>query len=80
MKLKEKINWINRGYADAREGVTYKRSPDYPIEILQLNNQQAPEEVGLYWEGWNTGIKDNIRIIMGHLSSNTEGIMIKKEE
>ena len=59
MKLKQKIDWICRGYVDARERNPYKRSPDYPIEILQLCKEQAPEEVNLYWEGWMSGIIDN---------------------
>ena len=75
MTLKQKINWIKRGYADAREHKFGKRAPDYdyvmvfngkevdiPADIaLGLCKEQAPEEVKLYREGWKSGILDNMR-------------------
>jgi len=61
VELKDKIAWIYRGYRDAKEETPYKRSPNYSEEILQLNDEQAPIEVKLYWEGWKAGINDKAK-------------------
>lgn len=61
MTLKQKIGFIARGYADAKDGTPYKRAPEYPNEALLLPPGYAPEEVTLYWEGWNSGIKNSVR-------------------
>ena len=58
------IEWLKRGYADARdtrtEGRTavYKRAPDTnppPVPDFAL-----PEEWQAYFEGWHAGIQDNV--------------------
>ncbi len=68
MELKQRVKWIMAGYYDAIERIPYKRAPDHPEEVLQLCQEQAPLEVGLYWEGWNAGVNDVARqMIAGRL-------------
>lgn len=58
MELKDKIEWVKRGYADGWEGSPRKRAPQCHPDILCLTPEQAPEEVRIYWEGFYAGVKD----------------------
>ena len=64
MNLRQQVDWILKGYYDAIERTPYKRAPAYPEEVLQLCKEQAPAEVGLYWQGWGAGVSDNVRDIL----------------
>ena len=64
MNLRQRVDWILKGYYDARKGTPYRRAPAYPEEVLQLCQEQAPPEVSLYWEGWGAGINDNVSKIL----------------
>jgi len=64
MNLPQRVDWILKGYYDAIEQTPYKRAPAYPDEVLQLCQEQAPPEVGLYWQGWGAGVQDTARKIL----------------
>ncbi len=52
-------DWIFRGYADAREREIYKRSPQ--PDPPELPDNMLPEEWRLYFDGFYSGVQDNVR-------------------
>lgn len=59
LTLRQKADWIYRGYADAMERTIYKRSPgpDPP----ELPMEQMPDDWGCYFDGFYAGVNDNLR-------------------
>ncbi len=72
MDLQDVYFWIYQGYADAREGEPYKRAPDYPEEVLRAPEEALPEEVKAYWEGWQSGVYDNVRDVLNKVRRQEE--------
>lgn len=53
---------ICRGYADARDGTPYNRSPE--PDMPQVPREMLSQDWKDYWAGWKAGINDNCRDIL----------------
>lgn len=63
MKLKEKCKWIIAGAIDARKRTLLEHAPLPESEMYQAK-ETMPESARCYWEGWDSGVQDNVRDIL----------------